>query len=167
MTIRMKLLMAVAAAALAGSPAFADHHGGKGKGHGRHHGSIEKMDTDGDGVITREEAQAARKAHMMKADANGDGAVTLEELKAYRDKMREERRENRAERRFKRMDANGDGKITADEIDAMKMHRFDRIDANNDGKITKEEIEAHKAKMKERRGKHRHHGGDGGGKDGQ
>ncbi len=164
MSLRSQLLIAVAAVALAGTPAVADHHGGKGHHHG-HGRMLENLDTDKDGVITREEAQAARKSRLMKADANGDGALTMEELKAHREKMREERRERRMERRFKRLDANGDGKITGDEIDGMKMRRFDKVDANGDGKITKEEIEAHKAKWKERHGKGK--GKDGAAKDGQ
>ncbi|MGZ5046604.1 MAG: EF-hand domain-containing protein [Usitatibacter sp.] len=52
---------------------------------GRHHGGmLKKLDTDGDGRISRAEAQAAPRlaAHFDEIDANKDGFITMDEMKA-------------------------------------------------------------------------------------
>jgi Ca2+-binding EF-hand superfamily protein len=57
---------------------------------------FKKVDKDGDGSISREEAQAnaPRLAKNFDAvDANHDGKVTPEELRAHHKAMREQRRE--------------------------------------------------------------------------
>ena len=43
---------------------------------------FDRMDANGDGKVTRAEAQAAGDAFFAKLDKNGDGVVTKEELKA-------------------------------------------------------------------------------------
>jgi len=56
---------------------------------------FKKVDKDGDGSISREEAQAnaPRMAqHFDEIDANHDGKVSAEELKAHHEKMREQHR---------------------------------------------------------------------------
>ena len=54
-----------------------------GHGHGRG-GHLKRMDTDGDGKLSRNEALAAAAARFDAADANKDGFVTPEEMKAAR-----------------------------------------------------------------------------------
>jgi len=68
------------------------HH--EGHNDGKHHPGrmmFEKMDTNGDGVITAEEHEASiqqmmakRSEHFAKMDTDGDGSVTKEEAKAAR-----------------------------------------------------------------------------------
>ena len=61
----------------------------------RVHDWFKKVDKDGDGSISREEAQAnaPRLAKNFDAvDANHDGKVTMEELRAYHQAMREQHR---------------------------------------------------------------------------
>ena len=55
------------------------HEGHKGKG-----GFLKKLDTDGDGRISRPEAQAAPRlaAHFDEIDADRDGFLTHDELRA-------------------------------------------------------------------------------------
>lgn len=72
------------------------------------------LDTDGNGLLTREELAAARdrgpgrgRARLAQADTDGDGALSLAELQALRPGLTVEQ--------FNRMDANGDGLIGADE----------------------------------------------------
>lgn len=65
---------------------------------------FDRLDTDGDDVVTMAELQRAPGGRMlMQADANGDGDLTRDEL-----------REGGAAL-FKTMDVNGDGVVTADE----------------------------------------------------
>ncbi len=47
--------------------------------HGEH--GMKKMDTDGDGEISREEFMAHKEMCFMKKDINGDGKLTADEMK--------------------------------------------------------------------------------------
>jgi hypothetical protein len=47
---------------------------------------IEKLDTDKDGKISKEEFETAKEKHFAAMDANNDGALTKEEILAYWDK---------------------------------------------------------------------------------
>ena len=61
------------------------HHAGQGKKRGEH---WKKLDTDGDGRISMQEAQAAPRLaeHFKDIDTNGDGFLSADELKAAREK---------------------------------------------------------------------------------
>lgn len=109
MIYRSKLLAAALmtaglAAAAAGSAAEA----AKGKG------MFDRVDTNGDGTITREEAQAARGAHFARLDTNGDGMISAEEFGA------------RTDDHFSRMDLNGDGEVTREEAQQARKARHDQ-----------------------------------------
>jgi Ca2+-binding EF-hand superfamily protein len=115
-----------------------------------------EADTNGDGIITREELAAGVQARMAqrfaKGDQNGDGKLTQDEV---------------GEQRWTRMrvaDADGDGAVTQDELrqaheqgklgpragkgtrgkgpkgDGGRM--FERADANGDGKLEASEVPA-------------------------
>lgn len=141
------LISAVVITGLAGGAlAFADSHRG---GHGAER--FAAIDTNGDGAVSKAEAEAARAAKFAEADANGDGALTLEEITAHRDTERSEKRAKRQQAMFERGDKNGDGVITVDEF-AKPGKRFDRADADGDGLITQDEMKA--AAEKRRGGKH-------------
>lgn len=85
------------------------------------------------------------------ADTDGDGVVSAEEREA----AHEARAQRMAQRLEDRLDANHDGKLTPDELAASGSdHRGPRfadpkaVDANNDGVISPEELQA---AMEERR----------------
>jgi Ca2+-binding EF-hand superfamily protein len=126
---------------------------------------FERMDTNGDGQVTRQEADDAGKRLFDKFDRNADGAVTRDEAEAGARALRQEE----LAARFKQLDENGDGKLSGPEsqmppqaflkLDTNKDHalsleefqirpdmrsehrelEFDRADANHDGKVTREE----------------------------
>jgi hypothetical protein len=53
--------------------------------HGQHHGQMDgmmfkKLDSDGDGVISKAEFNAFNTKHFKKLDANKDGKITPDEL---------------------------------------------------------------------------------------
>ncbi|MCF7822025.1 MAG: EF-hand domain-containing protein [Mariprofundaceae bacterium] len=53
-----------------------------GKGDAKRGGHFQKMDTNGDGVVTADEHAAMAARHFSKMDANGDGKLTSDEMKA-------------------------------------------------------------------------------------
>jgi Ca2+-binding EF-hand superfamily protein len=101
-------------------------------------GKLARADTNGDGVISREEAKA--RPHLDKnfdkIDTNKDGVLSKDEIKAAHAK--------RAEHRFHRIDTDRDGRISRDEAKAIPRlaENFDRLDTNRDGFLSKEELAA-------------------------
>ena len=114
----------VAALALHGASAMAQESG------------PEAMDTDADGVVTREEFQAFRRARAFANDADGDGALDLEEFRAMLPARVPRMMHGRV---FGRVDANGDDVISVEELDAMPARAFDQADADGDGRLTADE----------------------------
>ena len=104
------LLSLVAAIGLAGASAMAlaapEGHGPMAR--------LKAADTNGDGLISKAEAEAAlpRLArHFDQIDTNRDGQLSPEELKAAHQNMKNAM--------FDRMDANHDGVISREEFNAF------------------------------------------------
>lgn len=98
-----KIALGLTAAAIAmGGIAYAQ--GGKGQFRG--------MDADGDGVVTRAEAQATAVKMFEKLDVNNDGKIDAADREA---RMTERRTE-----RFEELDTNKDGSISKAEFMAGK-----------------------------------------------
>lgn len=112
---------------------------------GKERMSFEKLDTNGDGQISRAEMEARHSDRIAAADANGDGALSLEELQARAG----ERAKKHAEKMMERRDANGDGVLSGEELAAgpRAEKRFDRVDTNGDGSISQAEFDAAKDRM--------------------
>lgn len=135
-----------------------------------------------DREITRDEVVARVREHFARLDTNRDGFLTREEADAGREQMRErigerlkERGAERSAGAFDRLDANKDGVISRDEFNQarevriekrierraegeaqkpqmMRMHRiggfgrlgghmFDMADANKDGRVSLQEAQ--------------------------
>ena len=133
----MKTIVTLTAASLAAASflVFADpgSHGGRGMER------LKAADTNGDGMISRQEAAALpRIAKNFEAiDANRDGQVTGEELHAFHKQQRAEH--------WKRLDSDGDGRVSKAEAQANAprlLERFSRLDANGDGFLTPEELQS-------------------------
>jgi hypothetical protein len=107
-----------------------------------------KVDTDGDGTVSRAEAQAnaPRLARDFdQVDADGDGKVTRDELEARGKAGMAQRRKAW----WAKVDADGDGSISLQEAEANapRLARdFSQVDANGDGKVTAEELRATRKK---------------------
>jgi Ca2+-binding EF-hand superfamily protein len=138
-----------------------------------------RLDTDKDGFISKDEYLASRgakadpekaKARFEEMDTNKDGKLSKDEFSAAMKKMMEQRKEGKKEGEkakpkfdpedlFKRLDTNNDGKLSLDEWKAGPMGkrvgeekakaRFDQMDTNKDGSVSLEEF---KAAMKMGRG---------------
>lgn len=179
----MKKLIFAAASALTialAVPMVALAHGHRG---GEDH--MSKVDTNGDGIVTRAEAETSATAMFAAMDANKDGFLTQVEMKAHRDAQREEMKAKWAEKnegkemkprgdrdpakiearkakmeekgaeRFAAIDTDSDGRLSTVEFTAQHLEHFNKVDTNGDGSISAEEHEAARATMKEHRGKWR------------
>ena len=114
-----------APAAPAGKPGMGQHH---------HHGGgmwMKSIDTDGDGAISKAEADA----WFNKLDTNHDGKIDPKEIASSPPLM--ERNLRTAERMAKQWDANGDGIVTRAEFDASAKERFDKQDKDKTGKLAR------------------------------
>jgi Ca2+-binding EF-hand superfamily protein len=129
-------------------------------------------DTNGDGMLSKQEAAAAMKGFEGKnggerfdaADTNHDGMLSLQEATARVNlekehgvqKAREAQDEHYNSARFQDADTNGDGFVSRDEAAANKQwadklggNRFDEADTNHDGKLSMDE--AKQEKLRERK----------------
>ncbi len=105
---------------------------------------LARLDTDGDGSISKEEFIASRikqiENRFLKLDKNKDGKLTTDEFA---------KKKNQYATLFENIDANKDGKISNEEKDAALERLFNRLDQNQDQIVTEKEIkEGRKHKMR-------------------
>lgn len=113
------------------------HAGGKGHAGGM---SLQRLDTNKDGSISREEFLAPRKEAFQALDADKNGSVAATEYRAPFD----EKADFRTKRFMKRLDTNGDGKVSKDEFAAGPKQRFADNDLNSDGTLSNDERPGHR-----------------------
>jgi Ca2+-binding EF-hand superfamily protein len=119
-----------------------------GRGHHHRRADRPRLDTNADGLVSREEAKAAPRlaAEFDTVDANKDGSLSTEELRTAWSGHRAG---------HAKLDTNGDGTISREEAQASPRltQRFDTIDADRDGKLSRDEMRvgfhrhAHRAKL--------------------
>ena len=136
-------LASAATLVFADDNATAPQPGGEHHRHGHFMEKLRAADTNGDGLISRQEAAALPMLakNFDAIDTNHDGQLSKDELKAYFQAQRQQRAANW----FKKVDTDGDGRISKAEAQAnaprLAKH-FDQIDTNGDGYITPEELAA-------------------------
>jgi hypothetical protein len=130
-----KLAIGLSAAVLAlTGTAFAAHHEGR-----------IKPDSNGDGVVTREESQAHALAMFAKLDVNNDGLLNAADHELRREQMRE--------KMFAKLDADNNGSISQDEFMAFEgpgKHRkgMGKADGEGPGKHHRRGMRGHGGGMK-------------------
>jgi len=102
---------------------------------------LQRIDTNGDGVISKDEMTAVRERVFKRLDRNGDGIIDEKEIASARQaiKDRAEVAQARLGNRWRRVDANGDGKVSEQEF-ASSMPLFDLADRDGDDKLSADEI---------------------------
>lgn len=109
---------------------------------------LARIDTNGDGLISKAENRAAIEARFARMDANADGTLAGDERGKGKGKWKRGGGRRGAMHDGGaghvpggvKADANGDGVITRAEFDAQSAARFAAMDANKDGKIEKSEM---------------------------
>jgi hypothetical protein len=114
---------------------------------------MKRLDANGDGVVTMEEAGKAREQRFAAMDANGDGKVTVDEIDAMIDRKLQRRKIRMRYRMLGMLDANGDGVIDKDEMLKAGQRHFMRADLNGDGRLDRRELRIMKKRMSYRMGK--------------
>jgi Ca2+-binding EF-hand superfamily protein len=138
-------------------------------------------DLDGDGLVSRADREARRKAkheerqakRFEALDTDGDGMISKAEFAAAPERgmrgdrrgergERGERRGMRGQRRGERGERRGrghrgmNGPLTIQEAEARAMQRFERIDSDEKRYITLNDIKAHRADRKGHKGRRGH-----------
>ena len=147
------ILLSLLAVSLLPTIALAKAEKGENKGKG-----MQKLDTNGDQMISLQEAQAADAKRLVGnfavIDADSDGQITKEEMRQHHQKRKEERMAKRKE-----LDADGNGAISYDEASnagAEKLvEHFDKIDGNGDGEINRQEMKEMRKMMGQGKGKNK------------
>lgn len=113
-----------------------------------------KMDSDGDGRISRTEHMSGAQRMFAEMDANRDGLVTAAEMESKKDKKHGERdrSEMSANEKIREVDQNSDGQLTSVEHVNGAEKMFAKMDRDSDGYLSKEEMKSgHKMKTKKQR----------------
>jgi Ca2+-binding EF-hand superfamily protein len=119
---------------------------------------FDRLDTNHDGVISRQEFMSAharmheRRVVIMRNENVMGGPADMGPMRVHMRRMGGEAHGmGFAARLFDMADANHDGRVSLQEAEAAALAHFDRADLNHDGRITPDErAQAHRM-MRERR----------------
>ncbi|MBC7479482.1 MAG: EF-hand domain-containing protein [Pseudorhodobacter sp.] len=127
-------------------------HMGPGMDHMGGMPSLEGMDANKDGKVSKEEVTAFRAAQTASVDANKDGKLSVDELAAMHLKAMTDAAKSMAQRMVDRLDTDGDGMLSAAELigQPMPTNMFDTLDTNKDGFIDQAELDAGRQAMMQR-----------------
>jgi Ca2+-binding EF-hand superfamily protein len=116
---------------------------------------VARMDTAGNGYVSKDEFLAAASTRFARMDSTGTGQVTFSQFQAAAPGGRGHRHgaaaasgkhaqfaRDMAQREFDKIDANHDGGVSKDEYLAAAGTRFDALDTAHAGKLTAQQIAA-------------------------
>ena len=143
--LMMLLALGVSSSVLAAEPTAKAERGAKPHMDAKQH--FQRVDQDGNGTISREEAKTNPRAEKSfeAMDANKDGQVTEAEYRDHLKARMEQHREKaqtEMKARWEKADANHDGMLVAKK---PKPHphvakHFDAIDSDKNGQVSEQEI---------------------------
>ena len=111
---------------------------------------FDSADTNGDGVITREEFHAARERLFARLDRNGDGFIDKDDMSGRL--ARRQKAQERLAELVTQLDKDGDGRVSRSEFVEGPTPLFDRADTDHNGELSEDEVAAVKQKLAASRG---------------
>jgi Ca2+-binding EF-hand superfamily protein len=117
---------------------------------------LERMDTNKDGKISKDEARGPIAENFERIDTNKDGFIDKDELRRMVARNMAmaggKPGPGTAAPDFDALDKNADGRLTREELKGTPYYdKFDEIDTNRDGKIDKKEFAAYLKKQAEKK----------------
>lgn len=113
---------------------------------------IERLDSDGSGSITEDEAKGFMAKYFERIDANSDGEISEEELLDMRENRGQKPKQGREV--IKAADTDQNAAISKDEATEAGLKKivenFDKIDTDGDGQISEEEMHQLRKQMGKR-----------------
>jgi Ca2+-binding EF-hand superfamily protein len=106
---------------------------------------FDSADTNGDGVITREEFHAARQGLFARLDRNGDGFIDKDDMSGRL--ARRQKAQERLAELVTQLDKDGDGRVSRSEFVDGPTPLFDRADTDRNGELSRDEVAAAKQKL--------------------
>jgi hypothetical protein len=103
---------------------------------------FDSADTNGDGVITREEFHAARDQLFGRLDRNGDGYIDRNDLSGRR--AGRQKAQERLADLVAQLDVDADGRVSKAEFVNGPTPLFDRADTDRNGELSQDEVRAAK-----------------------
>jgi Ca2+-binding EF-hand superfamily protein len=128
-----RIILLVTAVSLAASPALAQ----SGNPTRQVLADFDRIDTNGDGVISIAEYRDVQIARWSRIDRNKDGFLTLDDFPRFA-----AARAKRLLAEIPDLDADGDSRISREEFVNGPAPLFRRADRNDDRVLTRTEIEA-------------------------
>jgi Ca2+-binding EF-hand superfamily protein len=120
---------------------------------------MQKLDKDGDGKVSLEEAKAPQKEQFTKMDTDSSGTLDAAEAGAsFKDQVPPEMLEAMQERGMpdpgetfvKNLDTDDDGSVDLTEFEQPSAKSFAAMDKDGDGGATKEEASAYFDQLREK-----------------
>jgi len=98
--------------------------------------NFDRIDVNGDGVISRAEFRKVRAERWTQIDRNGDGYLSEDDFPRWAARRARTRLAEIAD-----LDENHDGRISKDEFLSEPTPLFTQADRNSDGILTRSELE--------------------------
>jgi len=121
---------------------------------------FQRLDANGDGKISRDEARGPLADQFDRYDLNKDGFITKDEMTEIGKRMTGEKRppgpmggpgfgfgQPSLVNLFNQQDVDADGRVSRAEAKGKLLEHFDFLDADKDGKLTRQEVEAGMKKL--------------------
>lgn len=98
--------------------------------------NFDRIDSDGDGVISQAEFRKVRAARWTQIDRNGDGYLGVDDFPGFA-----AGRARAQLAQIAHLDTDGDGRISQGEFLDGPLPLFEQTDRNSDGVLTRSEID--------------------------
>lgn len=153
----MLLALGLTGAASGAEPPVKAERGAKPRMEAKQH--FQRLDQDGNGAISREEAKVNPRLEkgFEAMDGDKDGQVTEAEYRDFAKARREQHREKamtEMKARWDKADANKDGALSRDEAKTSPLvsKHFDDMDADKNGQVSEQEAADYLKSHRSRKG---------------